>query len=76
MSFQTQVLNSTRVKVYKVRMYNAATDETIISRRMATSTGAAIMHGDILPATEVLIHSEQLERGEQWTERDFDPSAT
>jgi hypothetical protein len=73
--FQTQVLNSLRVKIYKVRVYDVATDQFRISRRMATESGAAIMRGEIMPETEVLIEPDQLENGAQWTERDFKPSA-
>ncbi len=71
--FQTNVLNAMRVQVYKVRMYNAATDEFIISRRMATEVGADIMHGEIIPDTMILIDSTQLERGYQWTKIGFKP---
>ena len=73
--FQTQVLNGFKVKVYKVRIYDVATDELRISRRMATQAGADKMRGETIPGTEVLTTSDQLERGEEWTERDFEPSA-
>jgi hypothetical protein len=32
-----------KVKVYKVKMYNGLTDETVVSRRMATREGAVRM---------------------------------
>jgi len=72
---QTTVLNSMRVEIHKVRMYNAATDEWIISRRMATPSGAARMHGEIIPGTKVLVNSDQLEQGMEWTKLDFSPGA-
>jgi len=71
--FQTQVSDRPRVKVYKVRVYNVATDELCISRRMATEAGASKMGGEIISETGVLIASDQLERGEEWTARDFKP---
>jgi len=62
-----------KVKVYKVRVYNVMTDEFVISRRMATRDGAAIMRGEILEHTGVEIDSSHLEDGEQWTPKDFSP---
>jgi hypothetical protein len=41
------------VRVYKVKLYNVATDEMVISRRMATAAGAQMMGGDIVDGTEV-----------------------
>ena len=70
---QTQVLNAMRVKVYKVRLYDPLADETRISRRMATESGATRMGGEIIPDTGTLIMADQLENGEQWTVRDFVP---
>jgi len=40
-----------QVKVYKVKLYDVTTDESRISRRMATEKGAAIMGGGIIPET-------------------------
>ena len=73
--FQNQVRNHLRVSVYNVRLYDVIKDEFRTSRRMATKAGAEIMRGVIMPETEVLIDTDQLENGEQWTERDFKPSA-
>jgi hypothetical protein len=73
--FQNQVRTHLRVSVYNVRLYDVIKDEFLISRRMATQAGAATMGGVIMPETEVLIDPDQLENGEQWTERDFKPSA-
>jgi hypothetical protein len=73
---QTQVLNQMRVEVYKVRIYDSATDEFRVSRRMATNVGVAKMRGEIIPGTKpVLISPDELESGEDWTERDFVPKA-
>ena len=62
-----------KVTVYKVKLYDGIRDESIVSRRMATEKGAAIMGGVIIPETATEIDAEQLERGEEWTERDFVP---
>jgi hypothetical protein len=64
-----------KVTVYKVKLYNVATDNSLISRRMATVEGAESMGGHILKDTAVEIDSSQLESGEQWTSRGFDPHA-
>lgn len=62
-----------KITIYKVKLYDATTDETRVSRRMATEKGAAIMGGAIIPETEIEIDMDRLERGEEWTERDFVP---
>jgi hypothetical protein len=66
----------TNVTVYKVQLYNAATDNSLVSTRMATVEGAEIMGGHILKETAVEIDSSQLESGEQWTPRGFNPHAS
>ena len=63
-----------RVTVYKVRLYDAVTDEPLISTRMATPKGAHMMGGDIVKGSGVDIDASQLEPGAQWTPRDFMPS--
>jgi hypothetical protein len=73
--FQTKVRDHLRVAVYNVKLYDPIKDESLISRRMATEAGAATMGGEIIRETEVLIDPDQFENGEQWTERDFKPSA-
>ena len=65
-----------KVTVYKVQLYNVATDNSLISRRMATAEGAEIMGGHILKDTAVEIDLSQLESGEQWTPRGFNPHAS
>lgn len=62
-----------QVRVYKVRVYNVTTDESQVSRRMATEKGAAKMRGDIIPETGIDIDAARLEPGEDWTPRDFVP---
>ena len=62
-----------RVKVYKVAMYNATTDQKITSRRMATRKGAARMCGEVIEGTETEIDGSRLEPGEEWTPIDFRP---
>ena len=61
------------VKVYRVWLYNVMTDQKIISRRMATRTGAARMGGEVIENTECEIDASQLELGEDWTPLDFRP---
>jgi hypothetical protein len=65
----------TKVTIYKVQLYNVATDAPLISRRMATLKGAAIMGGVILEGTGIEIDASQLEPGEEWTPRGFTPNA-
>lgn len=60
-----------KIIVYKVKLYDVTNDESRISRRMATEKGAVIMHGAILEETGIEIVADRLERGEEWTERDF-----
>jgi hypothetical protein len=62
-----------KVRVYKVRVYDVTTDESRVSRRMATEKGAAIMRGEIIRETGVEIEMDRLEPGEEWTPRDFVP---
>jgi hypothetical protein len=61
------------VTVYKVQLYDVATDHPMISRRMATREGAEKMGGVILEDTAMEIDASQLESGEGWTPRDFNP---
>ncbi|GEC59210.1 hypothetical protein ACVIW2_000124 [Bradyrhizobium huanghuaihaiense] len=65
-----------RTTVYKVKLYNIATDEVVISRRMATYEGAAKMGGWPVEGTGHVIDLADLEPGEEWTPRDFDPTKT
>jgi hypothetical protein len=51
------------VTVYKVQLYNAATDTPLISQRMATIRGAEMMGGVILWDTAIEIDASQLEPG-------------
>ncbi len=62
-----------KVTVYKIKLYDVATDQIRISRRMATREGADVMRGEIIPESAVEIDAARLERGEKWTERDFEP---
>jgi hypothetical protein len=62
-----------QVRVYKVKLYNVITNESRVSRRMATEKGAAKMQGDIIPETGIDIDADRLEPGEEWTPRDFVP---
>ena len=61
-----------KVTVYKVRFYDIQSDGFSFSRRMATEKGAAIMRGEILENTAE-IDASQLEQGEEWTPRGFNP---
>ncbi len=71
---QRNILNTQRVQVYNVELYNLETDGMQKSRRMATKGGAEKMGGTIIPETCVLITSDQLENGEEWTALDFKAS--
>jgi hypothetical protein len=62
-----------KITVYKVGLYDVQNDEPRTSRRMATIAGAEIMGGWIIKGTEVEIDESQLEPGEEWTPRDFNP---
>ncbi len=64
-----------KVTVYKVGLYNVVTDHTMISRRMATPEGAAKMGGWIIEGTATEIDASELENGEPWTARGFQPKA-
>lgn len=61
------------VTVYKVKVYDIATDSHETSRRWATKGGAEIMRGSIVEGTAVEINEMELESGEQWTPIGFDP---
>ncbi|MCP3402848.1 hypothetical protein [Bradyrhizobium sp. CCGB20] len=63
-----------RTTVHKVKLYNVATDEVVISRRMATNEGAIKMGGWTVEGTGVVVDLTDLEPGEEWTARDFDPA--
>ena len=63
-----------KITVYKVKLYNVATDESVISKRMATPAGAKKMGGEIVVGTAVDIDASQLEPGEEWTPRNFNPN--
>ncbi|UPT87090.1 hypothetical protein HAP41_0000043980 [Bradyrhizobium barranii subsp. apii] len=63
-----------RTTVYKVKLYNVATDEVVISRRMATNEGAIKMGGWTVEGTGVVVDLADLEPGEEWTARDFVPA--
>ncbi|MEY9748866.1 hypothetical protein ABIF65_008240 [Bradyrhizobium japonicum] len=63
-----------RTTVYKVKLYNIATDEVVISRRMATYEGAAKMGGWPVEGTGHVVDLADLEPEEEWTPRDFDPT--
>ena len=62
-----------KVKVYRARWYDATKDDYVVSRRLATKEGARKMRAELLENTEVEIDESMLERGEQFTPRDFVP---
>ncbi len=62
-----------KVTVYKVKVYDISKDESCVARRMATEKGAAIMCGTIIEGTGIEIDADRLERGEEWTPKDFKP---
>jgi hypothetical protein len=53
----------TERRVYKVKMYNPATDQALISRRMATEEGAAIMRGEIIEDSAFVVDLTELKGG-------------
>jgi hypothetical protein len=63
-----------KATVYKVQLYDAANDEPITSRRLATRQGAEMMQGNVLENTAIEIDESQLEHGQQWTEKNFNPT--
>ena len=65
----------TKVTVYKVQLYDSAKDAPFTSSRMATREGAAIMNGTVIEGTGYVIDLTELENGNQWTPRGFDPVA-
>jgi hypothetical protein len=71
----TNGVNMSTTRVYKVKLYNASTDEPIISRRMATRGGADRMGGSIIEGTAYVIDSTELEPAQGWTPIGFDPVA-
>ncbi|PPQ15398.1 hypothetical protein CV770_31660 [Bradyrhizobium sp. AC87j1] len=72
---QEQVeIEMARTTVYKVKLYSIAADEVVISRRMATHKGAAKMGGWTIGGTGRVVDVADLEPGEEWTARDFDPT--
>lgn len=64
-----------KITVYRVKLYNGMTDETILSRRMATAKGAEMMGGAIIENTAVEIDASLLEPGAEWTAPGFNPKA-
>ena len=48
-----------KVTVYRVKLYNVATDASLISRRWATRKGADRMHGEIIEDTATEIDAAQ-----------------
>ncbi|MFZ3181351.1 MAG: hypothetical protein WA156_14345 [Methylocystis silviterrae] len=65
-----------KLTVYRVELYDVMNDAMKTSRRMATREGAAIMGGRIIEDSAVEIDASQLEPGEQWTAREFNPYVT
>lgn len=70
------IVSMAKVKVYRVKVHDAHTDQWVISPRMATRQGVAIMHGKIIEDTETEIDDSQLEDGEKWTAKNFKPSTS
>lgn len=64
-----------KVTVYNVDLYDVANDEVIRSRRMATLKGIEVMGGRAVEGSAIEIDASQLEPGEEWTARNFNPKA-
>ena len=64
-----------KVTVYQVNFYNIQSDEMMRSRRWFTRAGADRVKGIVLENTTTEIEEANLEAGEQWTPRGFDPHA-
>lgn len=60
-----------KITVYRVKMYDAQSDQEVISSRMATREGAARMCGSIIEESATEIDTSQLETGAPWTPRGF-----
>lgn len=56
-----------KTTVYQVKLYDVATDEVLVSRRSGQDGGW------IVEGTGFVIDQTDLESGEEWTARDFDP---
>jgi hypothetical protein len=67
------IVGMAKVKVYRVKVYDAHSDQWVISPRMATREGVAIMHGKIVEDTGIEIDDSELEYGEKWTAKNFKP---
>ena len=74
--FAVKGMRMTKVIVYRVRIYDAQIDGWHTSRRWATGKGVEMMGGVIIPNSEIEIDTSQLESGEEWTARDYNPSAS
>jgi hypothetical protein len=62
------------VTVHRVRCFDIISGKFLpVSPRLATEAGAKIMGADLIPNTAVEIDIHQLEAGEEWTAKGFDP---
>jgi hypothetical protein len=62
-----------KVMVYKVKVYDITNDSTMVSRRMATRKGAAMMRGEVIEDSATEVDEARLENGGQWTAVGFNP---
>jgi hypothetical protein len=60
-----------KVRVYRYRIYNAGTDETRTSTRMATKEKIKEIGCELIPGSDRKIDAALLADG--WTKKDFDP---
>jgi hypothetical protein len=72
-SLDSELANMTKVEVFQVAVYDVIADAAVMSRRMATSSGAKLMGGWPV-GPPVAIDASELEPGAQWTPIDFNPS--
>jgi len=66
----------TKVIVYRVEFYDIQNDTMMRSRRWFTRDGARRVNAVVLESLANEIDDADLEPGEQWTARGFDPHRT
>ena len=66
----------TKVIVYRVEFYDVQNDAMQRSRRWFTRDGAKRLNALVVESSAEEIDDTDLEPGEEWTRRDFDPNRT
>jgi hypothetical protein len=63
----------TTITVYRVKFYDIQNDTMTQSRRWFTRDGAERVNAFVVENSAIEINEGDLEAGEQWTARDFNP---